>query len=264
MNIKIALIQCKPVLNAEQALAILEQHIQQAKAEQAQLLIVPEMFLTGYNIGAARVREQALNLAKHDLKPLQALASRYQIALVVGFPEQDAGSSFNSASFIDEQGKTLSCYRKTHLFGGVDQAQFTAGEQLSTVFTWQGWRCALAICYDIEFPELARAYALQGAELLLVPTANMLPFDSVCLQTIPTRAAENTIYLAYANYVGSEAEFNYCGLSCICDPYGKTLARASSDREELLCAELRREVLIDAHQALRYLQDRRPQLYVNN
>lgn len=261
MSTRIALAQCLPMSDQQQALTYLDQLLQRAKLQQVQLLLLPEMFLTGYNIGAEAVQTQALSLDSEDLAALKHLARHYQIALVIGFPERSQQAIFNSAVFIDEQGQIQSCYRKTHLYGAVDQTQFSAGSSLGPVFNWQGWQCALAICYDIEFPEVARSYALQGAELLIVPTANMLPFDFVCWHTIPTRAAENTLYLAYANYVGTEGEFAYCGLSCICDPYGTALARASSDGEELLVVELEREVFSQARQELRYLQDCRPSLY---
>ena len=261
MAIRLAIAQCQPMGNQPLALVYLEQILQQAKQQQVQLLVLPEMFLTGYNIGAAAVQALALSLDTDDLAPLKNLARDYQIALVVGFPERSQTAVFNSAAFIDEQGQVQACYRKTHLYGCVDQEQFSAGTRLEPVFTWQGWQCALAICYDIEFPEVARSYALQGAELLLVPTANMLPFELVCYHTLPTRAAENTLYLAYANYVGSEGEFAYCGLSCICDPYGQVLARGSSASEALLIADLARDTLQVARQKLSYLQDRRPDLY---
>ncbi|WP_020558209.1 carbon-nitrogen hydrolase family protein [Thiofilum flexile] len=258
---RIALVQCSPRASLALAVSSLTTFITQAKAQQASLLIVPEMFLTGYNIGAEACRAQALSLQDPRFQALQALAREHQIALVIGFPERDQDTIYNSAAFIDEQGQVLGRYRKTHLYGSVDQAQFSAGISLCQPFTWQCWQCALAICYDIEFPEVARSYALQGVELLLVPTANMHPFDLVCRHIIPTRAAENTLYIAYANYVGREDPFEYCGQSCICDPSGQVLARANSDAEILLLAELDKATLQTARESLTYLTDRRSHLY---
>lgn len=257
---RIALAQCLP-RTIDLAFSSLTSLIAQAKAQQANLLIVPEMFLTGYNIGVEACSAQAISLQDPHFQALQSLAREHQIALVLGFPERDQEAIYNSAAFIDERGEVLSVYRKTHLYGAVDHAQFSAGNTLCQPFSWQGWCCALAICYDIEFPEVARAYALQQVELLLVPTANMHPFDLVCRHTIPTRAAENTLYIAYANYIGHEGEFKYCGQSCIADPYGQVLAQAGHDAEELLIAELDKTILQTARQALTYLTDRRPELY---
>ena len=257
----IAVAQCSPRTSPHLAVSYLTTLITQAKSQQASLLIVPELFLTGYNIGLEACRAQAITLQAPLFQTLQSLAREHQIALVIGFPECEQDTIYNSAVFIDEQGQVLSCYRKTHLYGAVDHAQFSAGTALCQPFTWQGWHCAVAICYDIEFPEVARSYALQGVELLLVPTANMCPFDLVCRHTIPTRAAENTLYIAYANYVGREGGFEYCGQSCICDPYGRDLARANSETDSLLIAELDKQVLQQSRQELSYLIDRRPSLY---
>jgi predicted amidohydrolase len=70
----------------------------------------------------------------------------------------------------------------------------------------EGWKLGLLICYDLEFPENARRLALAGAELILVPTANMVPFDFVADVTVRARAFENQCYVAYANYCGHEGD----------------------------------------------------------
>ena len=120
---------------------------------------------------------------------------------------------------------------------------------------------ALAICYDVEFPELPRALALAGADLVLCPTANMAPFETVAARLVPARGHENGIAIAYANYCGREGEFTYCGLSCICGDDGEDLARAGGDKEELIIAELSLDDVRRARRETTYLADRRPALY---
>lgn len=235
---------------------------EQAAAEQADILITPEMFLTGYNIGAQAVRAAAQKADGNMLQQVATLASTYKIAIVAGFPELATdGKVYNSVAFIDSNGQTLCVYRKTHLFGEVDRAQFSAGAILNAPFTYNGWKIALAICYDIEFPEVARFYAQSGAELILTPTANMAPFFSVASNMVPVRAQENAIYIAYANYVGSEGEFIYCGLSCICGPFGEDIVRAGLDSDELIFGSICREDIQDARNSTPYLQDIRSELY---
>ena len=85
----------------------------------------------------------------------------------------------------------------------------------------------MAICYDVEFYELVRAYALAGAEIVLVPTVNMQPYTGIATRVVPARAEENEIYVAYANRVGSEGNFEYCGLSCVVGPDGLDHARTA-------------------------------------
>ena len=237
---------------------------ERAAAQQADILITPEMFLTGYNIGVPAVRAAAQKIDGNMLQQVAALAKTHNIAIVVGFPElAEDDLVYNSAAFIEPSGATLCVYRKTHLYGDVDRAQFSAGAVLCTPFTYKSWQIAMAICYDIEFPEVARFYAQSGATLILAPTANMVPFYSVANNMVPVRAQENAIYIAYANYVGCEGEFTYCGLSCICDPLGEDIARATQEGEALIIASLSRQSIEDARKATPYLHDLRSELYTS-
>lgn len=243
-------------------LRTLDEAATQAASGQADILVTPEMFLTGYNIGALEVRNAAQPTDGNMLQQVAAMASKYKIAIVVGFPELATDDLvYNSVAFIGCDGETLCVYRKTHLYGSVDRVQFSAGATLNTPFAYQGWQIALAICYDIEFPEVARFYAQSGAELILTPTANMAPFESVATKIVPVRAQENGIYIAYANYIGCEGEFNYCGLSCICNPLGDDTARASHDSEELIFGSISHSSIRDARQSTPYLTNLRAELY---
>ena len=258
--IRIALLQCEPVVSKLAALQKLELTAQAAQQQGVTLLITPEMYLTGYNIGHQVCREQAEDLDGPSLLQIRAMCRQYQMAMVVGFPQQCGGAIYNSAVFIDESGEILMCYQKTHLYGPVDKAQFRAGESLCPSFEWCGWQFALAICYDIEFPEVARHAAINNTDVILVPTANMEPFIGVPQRIVPARAEENTLYIAYANYVGKEKTFSYCGLSCICLPMGKYTA-ACAQQPTVLVADLFQSVLQQSRQNITYLADRRSDLY---
>ena len=96
----------------------------------------------------------------------------------------------------------------------------------SALVDLDGWRLGLLICYDVEFPENARALALAGADLIAAPTANMDPYEVVATTLVPARAYENQVYFAYANYCGHEGEISYCGQSCVVAPDGTDAARA--------------------------------------
>lgn len=242
-------------------LDVLNKNAKAASAAHAQLLIAPEMYLTGYNIGVAKVTELAEPTNGPMLADVESIAKYYGIAMLIGFPELgETGHIYNSVAFIDEQGAVLNVYRKTHLYGDVDRQQFSAGSCLDTPFKFHGWTLATAICYDIEFPEVARHYAQRGVDALLVPTANMTPFDSVATRLVPARAEENGLYVAYANYTGSEGEFQYCGLSCLCGPDGEDIARAGRD-SELIFGEISLQILQARRELSPYLQGIRPELY---
>ena len=101
---------------------------------------------------------------------------------------------------------------------------------------------------------------IHGTDLIVAPTANMVPFDVVANTIVPARAYENQVYVAYANYCGHENGLEYCGLSCVAAPDGSDAARAGRD-EELIFCELDHRLLTASRQATTYLADRRPRLY---
>jgi len=232
-----------------------------AAAAGAALLVCPEMSLTGYNIGAVAVQRLAESSDGAMAQAVAAIAQRAGVAIVYGYPERAAdGAVFNAAQCIDADGRRLANHRKTHLFGGLDRAQFSAGSEPPAVFELNGWRIGLLICYEIEFPETARQLALAGADLIAVPTANMHEFDFVAQSLVPTRAYENQCYVAYANHCGSEGEIVYGGLSNIVAPDGAFLALAERD-ETMPVADLDRARLAASRERFPYLVDRRPDLY---
>ncbi len=119
----------------------------------------------------------------------------------------------------------LARYRKVQLYGPREQAIFTAGDRLCS-FDLQGRRAALLICYDVEFAPHVRALAERGVEVVLVPTANMLPFGHVSRLTVPSQAVNHALTIVYANYCGVEGDLSYCGGSVIVGPDGEVLAMA--------------------------------------
>lgn len=259
---RLALAQTLPPNTPEAALRQLEWLCAEAANADADLLLTPEMSLTGYATPTTELIQRAeIPLLGPLTSRASELARYHDLALVVGYPEVATGSlPYNAALLISNEGEPLLNYRKTHLFGALDQHRFTPGERLMKPVEWQGWLINLAICYDVEFPEVVRSLALKGTELLLVPTANMHPYTSVAQRLVPARAEENTLFLAYANFCGQEAELHYCGHSCICNPLGENLACAD-DAPGLLLVDLPHRQLLHARQQLTYLKDRRPGLY---
>jgi predicted amidohydrolase len=260
-TLKLALWQCPYAANTATALERLDATAAQARAQGADLLVCPEMSLTGYQIGAAGVAA----LAEPANGPLAqagaTLAQRHGIAIVYGYPERHAEGlkPYNAVQCIAADGQRLANYRKTHLFGDIDRAQFSPGDAAPAVFAWNGWQLGLLVCYDIEFPEPARGLALQGADAILVPTANMIAFDEVQRVLLPARALENRVFVAYANACGREGDTTYGGLSTVCGAMGAVLAQGARD-EELLFASLS----LASQPVTREtspLRDRRPDLY---
>jgi len=228
-----------------------------ARAGGASLLITPELFLTGYDIG-----DEVRHLARQDLLgPCRAVAVAHQVALVVGYPElAPDGGLHNSAAFVDPAGDVLAVHRKAHLFGDLDRAYFSAGDAAVPVVDHEGVGVAMMICYDVEFPEYARTAALAGAHLIAVPTAQMAPFEFVAETVVRARAWENQVYVAYANHDGVEGSTTYVGRTSIVGPDGSVLDRLESGTG-LVWADVDPEKVREGQRANPYLTDLRPALY---
>ncbi|GLZ84848.1 carbon-nitrogen hydrolase [Metapseudomonas resinovorans] len=259
---RIALFQCPPLPRDPAAnLDRLQLRAAEAARRGAQLLVTPEMYLSGYNIGAEAVSALAEPCDGAWAGRIAEIAREQGIAILYGYPERSVeGAIFNSVQLIDAKGQRLGNYRKTHLFGELDRSMFSAGGDDYPLVELHGWKLGMLICYDVEFPENVRRLALAGADAVLVPTANMEPYDFVCDVLVRTRAFESQCYLAYANYCGAEGEIRYCGLSSVCAPDGSQAAICGRE-ETLAFADLKRDKLEASRQSLTYLRDRRAELY---
>nr|WP_228720901.1 nitrilase-related carbon-nitrogen hydrolase [Arthrobacter sp. 260] len=244
--------------SSEQNLARLDQTATRAAREGIDVVVTPELFATGY----APAKIHTLD-GGEVRRGLAAIAQRHRIAIVGSSVDQADGLRYISASFFDPAGTELSRYRKSHLFGEEEKSVFMPGSEPAEVFQYAGLRLALGICYDIEFPEFARAAAVRGADALLIPTAvphtgdvdgfpSQQTYNAERISTImvPCRALENGIYIAYANHTPPD----FTGLSCIVGPHGNVLALADQD-EELLVAELSRDEVQRARRINTYLPD---------
>ena len=142
---RIALYQCPPLpLDVAGNLQRLRETAQQA--DNIDLLVLPEMFLTGYNIGAQAVAELAQAHDGDAAQQIAKLAKATGMAIVYGYPERGAdGHIYNSAQLIDAHGKSLCNYRKTHLFGELDHSMFSQGPDSFPVIELNGWKLGLLI-----------------------------------------------------------------------------------------------------------------------
>lgn len=258
---RIAIYQCegKPACTKDN-LEFLHRTAREAAEQGAQFLICSEMFLTGYNIGD-KVFELAETADGPSMQIAAQIAREENIALLYGYPERLETSVFNSAILIDRNGSMLANYRKTHLYGQLENRLFQQGNDL-VIVELEGVRVGLLICYDVEFPEAVRTLALAGAELIAVPTALMEPYCKVSQLVVPTRAYENQVFVAYANRCGQEVDLQYCGLSCIIGPDGNDLVRAGTAKG-LYVADINPADISTSRVKNPYLTDRRSALYRN-
>lgn len=254
-GLRVAVLQATGLVNsAAENIRRIAARAQEARQRGANLLVTPELFASGY----APTLVHGTDGTTHR-QQLAAVAAGHGIALVASTVEHEAGRHYISASLFGPDGAELTRYRKQNLFGADEKSVFTPGTEPPAVVEFSGFKIALGICFDVEFPEFVRSTALAGAELLCVPTAVPLratddaggqPFDTrlIPAMVVPTRALESQLFIAYANHAGP----NFAGLSTIADPYGRQLSAAADDGE-LIVADIDLQILIEARRDTDYL-----------
>jgi len=256
---KLAICQEKgPAGNVPEAIGCMQRRALEAAQAGSELVIFPEMFLAGYNIG-----EAVFKLAEPADGPSSAavatIARDSGVSILYGYPERSGNRIFNSARLVHPARGAIANYRKTHLYGSEEKRLFARGDDL-VLAELDGLKVGILICYDVEFPEAVRALALAGAELIAVPTALIEPFGIAARTLVPARAFENQVYVAYAGLCGREGNLGYCGLSCIVGPDGRDLARADT-RPALLFGDIDPSAIAKGRKANPYFSDRRAELY---
>jgi omega-amidase len=240
----------------------MREYSERAKNEGAELIVFPEASDTGYSMPV--IREQAKPWTEGAVPALQKIANELSLTIVAGVSERDGDTIFNSQVFIDPRGELIATYRKTHLFvlaPNDESTCYTPGDKFVSV-PFAGFNFGLSICYDLRFPEVSRALALEhDANVLLVSSAWPLPRVEHLRALSVARAIENQSYLVLANRTGVDAGVTCCGMSAIIDPSGSTLAAASGDQEELLVADISLEAIAAVRNKIPVFAHRRTDLY---
>jgi predicted amidohydrolase len=255
----LAVAQLTPTRLDKQAnLERIEAAMRKAADGGAQAVLFPELFLTGYFLDSA-LTELAEAVDGPGVGRLAELARHYRLLTVCGWPERSDGDlPYNGAVVIERDGTVVGRYHKTHLFSDEPRF-FQPGDRLRAFDTSIG-RIGVLICYDTEFPEPARLLALDGATILLTPTANMEPYAPYQAVYTRARAMENGIYVATANTVGILDGQRFFGESSVVGPEGDVIEIADG-QERILLVSVDTERVPPADVTLQYLRRRRPELY---
>ena len=233
-----------------------------AKKEAADLVVFPEMSDTGYSMPVIRKHARPWN--EGAVNQIQGIAKQNSIAIAAGISEREGDSIFNAQVFVSSRGEVLGKYRKTHLVTAApldERAYFSPGNEF-VAREMAGFKIGLSICYDLRFPEMARALAVKhGVNVILNSSAWPVVRAQHLRILALARAVENQSYFIIANRIGTDDGVTLCGGSVIVDPAGKILAAAPADREELISAEISRDVIDDVRKRVPAFQHRRPDLY---
>ncbi|HEY7454653.1 MAG TPA: carbon-nitrogen hydrolase family protein [Thermoleophilaceae bacterium] len=205
-----------------------------AASAESDLVVLPELFLSGYQL--EDVEPLAIELDGPEVGALRDAARSAGTALLVGAAERVGGGIANSAICIDRAGELAGVYRKTHLFGAERDA-YLPGDSLSTI-ALDGRTLGVMICFDMEFPEVARTLAGNDADLLVTLSANPSQFALDHDLFARARALENGLPHVYVNRVGDESGFSFDGGSLAVDPDAAALAELGPTAERVVTVEL--------------------------
>jgi predicted amidohydrolase len=264
-NIKLALAQISSKReNKKENLGKIEEFTQKAREEAADLVIFPELSLTGYVVHD-QIYELAETIPGPSTQRIEELAKKTGAHIIFGMPElseKTEATIFNTAVFVSPKG-FIGKYRKMYLPTHSvfeEKRYFRPGYQTAAFNTALG-NIGLCICYDIFFPEVFRLTRLKGAELIVCISASPAVRRGYFEILTAARALENTAFLAYVNLAGVEDGLQFWGGSRLVSPAGDLLAKAKYDEEDLVICEVDYSDMRPAETFIPTLRDLRPELF---
>jgi len=227
----------------------------QAAGEHARLVVLPEMFATGFSMRA----EVTVSFAVEVRGFLADLAARHQVWVIGGFAEHGDQRPANACGVFDPAGKEVLHYRKIHPFSAAGELKhYEAGKDIGTVEI-DGVRVTPLICYDLRFPELFRLTA--ATTDLFVVIANWPTRRAYAWRTLlAARAIEDQAWVLGVNRVGDATGYPHRGDTSLVDPWGKVVATLA-EAPGVVTGEVDAEIVREAREGFRFLDDRRPEVY---
>ena len=249
--------------------------MEQASTQGCKLICFPEVGFDRF-FPQKRADTQSFDVAETIPGPITQMisthAQRLKLVTIASLLEEaQPGEYYDSAVCIDGDGTLLGQTRMTHTFEGENYNEkfyYGPGNTLYPVYKTEAGFVGIAICQDSWFPEVMRALAMRGAELIVVPTAESCPADKHdwyldVLTTVQGKAPaiNNGVFVGIANRVGTEENMRFMGSSYVASPFGRILGMANHETDELLVVEIDSDEIRKARQIWPLLRDRRPDTY---
>lgn len=263
VNVALAQISCK-VGDKDHNIRKIEQYVKQAKKKQANLIVFPELALTGY-VCRDLVYELAEPIPGPSVHRLEAIAKRENMHIVLGMLEKSSKAKavlHNTAVLISPKG-FLGKYQKMHLptHSVFEEKRYFRGGYQTPVFDTSIGKLGLIICYDVFFPEITRLLRLKGAQLVICISASPSVRRGFFEVLTTARALENTMFLVYVNLVGIEDGLQFWGGSRMIAPSGKIFAQARYDEEDMVVTQIDYSDMDRVEVFVPMLRDLRPELF---
>jgi predicted amidohydrolase len=243
----------------ERNLETVEQMTEEAARRGSDLVLFPELWSTGYDLENAD--RYATSTDAGIYRKLASLAQAHRIHLLGStLSLLGPGEYGNTFTWFTPEGEQLDAYSKIHLFQLMDEHHFLSGGAERRLAESPWGSAGLAICYDLRFPELFRAYALVGARMVFLPSEWPRPRLYHWQTLLRARAIENQMFVIACNRVGSSKNTDFFGHSCIIDPWGEVVLEAG-EQEMLLTATIDLAQVDEVRAMIPVFADRRPALY---
>jgi predicted amidohydrolase len=260
MEITVALAQMDIALGQpEQNAAAAQALAAQTAAQGADLLLLPELWPTGYDLG--QIERYIAPLDEGHFGLMAGMAKTHSLYVAgTALETNPAGKPFNTAALYGPDGARIGAYRKVHLWAPLGEVEYmTPGADLP-IFELPWGRVALAICYDLRFPELWRRYADARAQLVLIPAEWPVRRVEHWRLLLRARAVENQFFVIGVNRAGTGADGEFGGYSAAVDPWARVLVEAGAE-PGLFLATLALDEVARSRRLFPFLTDRRPEVY---
>lgn len=260
MEMTIALAQMAVALGRPQQNQLAAQSLAaRAIAQGARLLLLPELWTTGYDL--ERIHEYACPLDSGHFAMMAELAQAHQLYVAgTALEANPHGRPFNTAALYGPDGNRVGVYRKIHLWPPLGEPEKMAAGDALPAFDLPWGRVAMAICYDLRFPELWRCLVDAGAQLILIPAEWPVRRLEHWRLLLRARAVENQLFVAGCNRAGTDADGEFGGHSAVVDPWARVLIEGGSE-SGLFVTTIEMDEVARARQLFPFLADRRPEVY---
>ena len=264
MDARIALIAGRPKIGKkEENLRKMEEFI---KKEDADLYVFGELFLSGYRC-KDELRDIAEPIDGESVKYLSDLAKEKDSYIIFGMPlkEKNPKGLIRNASVLVHPDGKVDTYRKWFLptFGPFEEKIFfDEGEEIKPFDTRLG-KIGMMVCYDLFFPEVARALTLQGADIIVCISASPSTTRIYFERLLPARSLENTVFLAYTNLVGAQEDLVFWGGCQIYNPLGNLIKKMDYFKEDVLLCDINLEEIERARHVRPVIRDLRADIYLD-
>jgi 5-aminopentanamidase len=230
--------------------------VEEAAEQGAELIVLPELWVSGYYLSKEQFQLLQEVPTGETVSLFQKLAKKLEVLLIVPYVEGENENLYISLAVIESTGEMIAAYRKSFLWGREKEI-FTPGERAYNAIDTSKGKIGVLICADIEFPEPSRILALQGVELIIVPSVWSYGAESRWDIQLPARALDNTVYILGVNTVNEGS----CGKSKLVAPNGKVLCEASRTEQSILIHDVDLSIIQDVRKEVPYLDDLDEKLY---